>query len=162
MSSAKKLALQKRRLRAVELHERGWRSCDIALALHVSKAAVSQWLLAHKNSPHGVMATNQTGAPKKLSALHSTMLIVLLQGKPSEFGLEAETWSRKLAMITIQRLFGVTYTLQHIGRLIVSTQQPSTKQITMIENVEDFTLQRSIHEIKQLIRKNLDARKITN
>lgn len=127
--------LERRRLRAAQLHERGWRVKDIAHALQVSSAAVSQWLAAyHERGTDGLIATPKTGAPSRLTKRDMTLLRALLKDKPSDHGIEAEVWDRSLLQLAIKRLFGVTFSLQHVGRLrkqLETNDQPLPKVVSV-------------------------------
>lgn len=127
---------QRRRLRAVHLHGRGWRVTDIAHALHVSTAAVSQWLRAYReNGIDGLSSTPKTGAPARLTPRHQQLLRALVRDVPSAHGLDAESWDRNLLQGAIERLFGVRYSLQHVGRLLkllLANSEPLPK-VTKLE-----------------------------
>lgn len=111
--------LQRRRVRAARLFERGWRVTDIANALQVSPAAVSQWIRAYRvNGIDGLQSTPKTGAPTRLTHRHQMLLRALVQDSPRDHGLSAEHWDRPLLQQMIKKLFGVSYSLQHIGRLL--------------------------------------------
>lgn len=115
--------LQRRRQRAVKLYERGWRVVDIANALQVSPAAVSQWLKAFRESGYeGLAARPKTGSPSRLSTRHMAMISAFLCDAPGDHGIMAVQWDRKLMQATIKRVFGVSYSLQHVGRLMKRAQ----------------------------------------
>ena len=115
--------LLRRRQRAVKLYERGWRVVDIAHALQVSPAAVSQWLKAFRdNGYEGLAARPKTGSPPRLTTLHMAMISAFLRDAPCDHGIAADRWDRKLMQATIKRVFGVSYSLQHVGRLMKRAQ----------------------------------------
>lgn len=135
-STVKADILQRRRIRAAQLYERGWRVTDIAHALQVSPAAVSQWIRTYRaNGVEGLHATPKTGAPRRLSQRHQLLLKALVQDSPRDHGLDAEHWDRPLLRNMVKRLFGITYSLQHIGRLLqklLADNQPLPR-ITRLE-----------------------------
>lgn len=111
--------LERRRLRAWELHISGWRSVDIAAALDVSAAAVSQWITAAKvKGADGLLARPKTGAPRTLTDRHLLMLRALLGSTPRNHNIESDVWTRQLVATMIERLFGPRFSLQHVGRLM--------------------------------------------
>ena len=128
--------LQRRRLRAVQLSERGWRVTDIANALQVSPAAVSQWLRTYRtHGVEGLHSTPKTGAPMRLTQRHQLLLRALVLDSPIDHGLDAEHWDRALLQQMVKRLFGVSYSLQHIGRLLkrlLADKQPLPR-VTRLE-----------------------------
>lgn len=118
--------LEKRRLRAVQLSEKGWSVTRIAKALNVSVPAVSIWLSTQRKSGiEGLRSKPRTGAHRRLSDRHGLMLEVLLKSKPKANNIDAPQWDRSLVQSVIERLFGTTYSLQHCGRLLRSAQASS-------------------------------------
>ncbi|MBU3741458.1 MAG: hypothetical protein FGM24_04140 [Candidatus Kapabacteria bacterium] len=115
--------MERRRLRAWQLHERGWKGCDIAKVLGVTQAAVSMWLTSARNGGTAALeAKPRTGAPSRLSARHRLMLAALLRDAPSAYGIASDTWTIADVRQMIERVFGVRYTPQHVGRLMRGAQ----------------------------------------
>src|SRR5436305_1169460 len=57
-----------RRLRVLQLKQRGWRQRDIAAALGASEVSVSRWLSrARKGGPEALLSRPAPGHPPKLS-----------------------------------------------------------------------------------------------
>lgn len=111
--------LERRRLRAWELYNRGWKAVDIAAALDVSTAAVSQWLrCAREKGADGLRSRPKSGAPRALTDRHLLMLRVLLNSSPQDHRIESSEWTRPLVAEYIERLFGRRFSLQHVGRLM--------------------------------------------
>lgn len=110
---------ERRRLRAWELHNSGWRSVDIAAALDVSAAAVSQWIKSAKlKGAEGLLSRPKTGAPRSLSDRHLLMLRALVSSSPRDHRIDSDAWTRQLVASMIERLFGPRFSLQHVGRLM--------------------------------------------
>ena len=107
-----------RRWQAWQLKRQGWSQRQIAEALGVSEAAVSQWLkraraggleaLRHRPSP---------GAPRRLSAEQLAQLPALLQRGAEAYGFRGQAWTRARIAALIQLEFGVSYHPRHVGRL---------------------------------------------
>lgn len=134
--SVQRALMEQRRLRAAQLHRKGWRNCDIAQAFNVSSAAVSQWISTLvRDGDEGLKARPRPGAPRRLSARHTLMLQVLLRQKPSAHDIKAAKWDRILFQKVIKRLFGVTYSLQHCGRLLKAAKT-STAPIRRVVQIE--------------------------
>lgn len=134
--SIKRALLERRRLRAVQLSQKGWRVTDIAQALNVSVPAVSQWLTIYRREGEdGLKARKRTGAPRRLSPRHSLMLQALLKRRPRENDIDADAWDRVLVQWVIKRLFGVTYSHQHCGRLLKAALDSKTTvpRVTRLE-----------------------------
>ena len=60
--------------RALELKEQGWKQCEIAEALGVSKAAVSQWMVKMDKSDTAWRAKPPGHRPPKLTAKELRLL----------------------------------------------------------------------------------------
>lgn len=108
-----------RRLRAWELRDKGWKQNAIAEALGVSKGAVSQWLKVAQAGGVEALRTRKGGGPKRrLSEKQVGELPALLTRGAEHFGFRGQVWTRARVRAVIQRLFGVTYSLTHVGRLL--------------------------------------------
>jgi transposase len=133
---------ERRRLRAIQLLERGWTPTRIATALGVSRPAVYQWLQKHRSGGDDALkAQPRSGAPRRLTERHQQMLVVLLHAPPRENGLEFDVWDRRLVQSVIRRLFGVEYSLPHAGRILKSVQR------------EHQLLNSSVDELRNLLTK---------
>jgi transposase len=147
--------LERRRLRAWHLYQRGWRACDIATALGVSRPAVSQWLKAGKrDGEDGLASRRATGAPARLSARHRMMLTAMLRDTPSTYGLRDQRWTSTNVGVMIQRLFGVEYTPQHVARLMRAAKDSKELLPRMLRlELRDLVRDRTINELRTRITK---------
>src|SRR5919109_3707337 len=117
-----------RRHQAWHLKQQGWSQRQIAEALGVSEAAVSQWMqrarlgglpaLRHRPSP---------GAPRRLSADQLAQVPTLLRRGPAAYGFRGEIWTRKRVAEVIRLEFGVVYHPTHVGRLLKVLRWSSQK-----------------------------------
>src|ERR687889_1150962 len=118
-----------RRLRALELKERGWKQTQIADALGVSEGAVSQWMKRAREE--GVQALRHKpppGAPSRLSEDQRAKLPELLARGAQAHGFKGEVWTCERVAVVIRREFGVSYHPAHVSRvgrmLGLSLQKP--------------------------------------
>lgn len=108
-----------RRYRAAALHEQGWKQCDIAAALGVTRGAVSQWLkTAHEAGPTALAAQARSGAPRRLSKQDLWLLPDLLSHGAEAYGFSGELWTCRRVRRVIEQEFGVTYDRRHVARLL--------------------------------------------
>lgn len=108
-----------RRLRAWELHHRGWSNVEIAEALGVSPAAVCQWLTAATaQGEAGLRARSRQGQGRRLSDEQLQRLPSLLQQGAEAHGFLGAVWTCRRIGQLIQREFGVVYHPGYVSRLM--------------------------------------------
>ena len=111
-----------RRLRAWQLKQKGWSQRQIAEALGVSEAAVSQWVKrVRAGGPEALRHRPPPGAPRRLTAEQLTWLPALLQRGAEAYGFQGQVWTCGRIAAVIQLEFGVTYHPAHVGRLLKAT-----------------------------------------
>jgi transposase len=118
-----------RRTRAWELHQEGWSGKDIAIALAVSRGAVSGWLKRARAG--GVEALRRRPAPgprPKLTAEQRARLPGMLAKGAEAYGFIGDIWTTKRVATVIKRIFGLSYHPAHVSRLLrqegLSLQKP--------------------------------------
>jgi len=108
-----------RRLRAWELHQKGWKQCQIAEALGVTPGAVSQWLKrAREGGVEALLAHKAAGPTPRLTAEQRAHLLELLKGGAEAFGFRGDIWTCSRVAKVIRREFGVSYHPSHVGRIL--------------------------------------------
>ncbi len=109
-----------RRMRAWELHQRGWTQDKIARELGVSQGAVSQWIKRVRDGG-GVEALRRHPAPGRRTTLTNEQLgelpALLMRGARA-YGFENDQWTTKRIAKLIEQSFGVAYHPGHISRLL--------------------------------------------
>jgi transposase len=121
-----------RRLRALELKERGWKQSEIAEALGVTEGAVSQWMKrAREQGAKGLRDKPPPGAPSRLSDEQRARLPELLAQGAEAHGFRGEVWTCERVAVLIRREFGVSYHPAHVSRvgraLGLSLQKPQRR-----------------------------------
>jgi transposase len=108
-----------RRLHAVELKEQGWSHQEIAEALNVSKAAVSQWMQAwREQGREALRARPRPGAPRRLDTQESKRLPDCLSHGAEAYGFRGEVWTCARVAAVMKEEFGVSYHKAHVSRLL--------------------------------------------
>jgi transposase len=118
-----------RRLRAWELHQKGWKQQEIAEALGVTQGAVSQWLKrAQDAGVAGLRHRPPPGAAPRLSSEQRGQLLELLARGAESFGFQGDVWTQPRVATLIRDRFGVSYDPSQVGRILKacgwSSQQP--------------------------------------
>lgn len=119
-----------RRRRAWELSQQSWKQKDIAVALGVSKGAVSQWL--KRGRTQGVEALRRHPAPgpqTKLSAEQLAQLPEVLARGAQAFGYRGQVWTTKRVAQVIKGVFGVSYHPAHCSRILRAIKHSVQKPV---------------------------------
>src|SRR3954469_11338933 len=112
-----------RRMRAWRLKQLGWKQRDIAVALDVSAAAVSQWLAkARDDGPAALPARPSPGPPPKLEPAQVRLIPDFLSHGAEAYGFRGEVWTCARVAKVIEEEFGVRYHKDHVGRLLRELQ----------------------------------------
>jgi transposase len=107
-----------RRKRAFELKQHGWKPWEIAEALGVSPAAVSQWLA--KVCAHGVeawRAKRRPTGPLKRTGDQWRLIPELLSHGAEAYGFRGKCWTCARVATVIGEEFGTWYHKAHVSRL---------------------------------------------
>lgn len=132
-----------RRLRAWELHQKGWKQRDIAEALGVTQGAVSQWRKRGRDG--GVESLRHQpppGAMPRLSSEQREQLLELLsQGAPA-LGFQGDVWTQPRVATLIRDRFGISYHPAHVGRILKACGWSSQKPIHRASQRNEATIQR--------------------
>lgn len=120
---------EQRRQRAFALTAQGWKQDQIAEALGVSQAAISQWLAADRG-PNGSQEQRR-GRPAKLAGEHLRLVPDLLSHGAEVWGFRGEVWTCARVAAVIKEEFGVLYSPSQVSRLLKALewtpQQPSER-----------------------------------
>jgi len=121
-----------RRLRALELKERGWKQTQIADALGITQGAVSQWMKrAREEGVEGLRHKPPPGATARLSEQERARLRELLARGAEAHGFRGEAWTCERVAEVIRREFEVSYHPAHVSRLVralgLSLQKPTRR-----------------------------------
>lgn len=106
---------EQRRQRAFALIAQGWRQGQIAEALGVSQAAVSQWLAADGGQDG---EQERRGRPARLAGEHLHLVPDLLSHGAEVWGFRGEVWTCARVAAVIKEEFGVLYSPSQVARLL--------------------------------------------
>jgi len=110
---------EKRRFHAVSLECKGWKQKDIAIALDVSKGAVSQWLKTFKKEGKGILQAHpHTGRPPGLADKEKQSIPDILSDGAESYGFHGDVWTCSRVRKVIELEFGISYHKSHVARLL--------------------------------------------
>lgn len=109
-----------RRLKAWELHERGWSQRRIAQELGVTQGAVSQWFkrVREGNSIDALRHQPASGRQSQLTEAQFAQIPLLLEQGAEAFGFRGNYWTIKRIASVLHQVFGVSYHPGHVSRLL--------------------------------------------
>jgi transposase len=98
-----------RRLRARELHPKGWKQKDSAEARDVTRGAVSQWGKRGQEAGPEALRGRRGGGPRpRLSEAQLTNLCEHLAQGAEHFSFRGDVWTQSRVAELIKRKCGVT------------------------------------------------------
>jgi transposase len=148
-----------RRLRAWELWKQGWKQKDIAIALGVSKGAVSQWLKRAKAQGKEALYRHPApGAQPKLSPEQLGQLPSLLNRGAEAFGFRGQVWTAQRVAEVIKRQYGVSYHPGHCSRLLERLKYSVQKPVQRASQRDEAAIQRWKDERWPALKKKLKRR----
>lgn len=113
--------LEKRRLDAIALFETGMPQADVARKLRVHDRTVRRWIASfRREGRNGVAARPVPGRPTKLTAKQQDELAKLLDKGAVANGYSTELWTCPRVARVVEKRFGISYHVDHVGRLLRS------------------------------------------
>ena len=134
---------EERRLRAIELYNKGWQQKLIAEALGVTKGAISQWIKKFKDVPQeqrteAVRIKKSTGRKPAIAADDRPKLVVLIEQGAEKLGFVGDVWTAPRVQAIARRELGINVGLTTIKKFLhaegYSVQKPEVKATQ--QNVE--------------------------
>jgi Transposase and inactivated derivatives len=110
--------LERRRLRAVQLLQQGEKIAVIVRILGLHKSTLYRWKEAFDQGGSAALAARSTTRPPGLANEQLAQLAGELQKGAAAHGWVNDLWTGERVRAVIQRLFGVTYTADHVRRLL--------------------------------------------
>jgi transposase len=112
-----------RRKRALELKQRGWKQREIAAALGVSAAAVSQWVAETRvRGSEAWRAKPRPTGPMRLTPDQLHLVPELLAHGAEAYGFRGELWTCARVATVMGEAFGVSYHKAPVSRLLKALQ----------------------------------------
>jgi len=108
-------ALEKRRMQAARLLEKGYTEAEVARRVGVHRQSVNRWArqLA-ENGRDALKKAGRAGRKSRLSEEQLRRVEVVLKSGPEQFGYDTGLWTAARVGHVIEREFGIRYTKGHI------------------------------------------------
>lgn len=107
-----------RRFRALELADQNWVHRDIAAALGVSEAAVSQWLAHARRDGCESLLAHPHGRLPKLTPEQQRLLPDFLWHGAEAYGFRGDVWTCARIAKVLRWEFGVSFHKDHVSRML--------------------------------------------
>lgn len=113
------VAFEDRRFQALGLYRKGVSQADIARQLHVSRAAVCQWLKRAKTRGKPALRRKpRPGRPPKLTVVQRRQLVKLLARGAEQAGYATQLWTAERIQRLVLEQFGSRYHVNHVPKLL--------------------------------------------
>jgi transposase len=111
--------LQRRRLRAARLFDRGWRKSEVARHVGVSAQSVGRWYAAWQaGGADGLKKAGRAGRKPRLGADQMEQIEHALRQGPQALGYDTPLWTAARVADLIERQTRVRYHPDHVYRLL--------------------------------------------
>jgi transposase len=112
-------ALERRRLEAVKLLDKGLNQSEVARRLKVSHQTVSRWRKMVENGGAEALAkAGRAGRKPELTADQNVRLVELLKQGPERLGYRTQLWTTARVADLIKREFKVSYHPGHVWKVL--------------------------------------------
>lgn len=139
--------LERRRVRALVLLKEGLLPVEVARRVGVDRRSVRRWKrAARRRGEAGVRAKPAPGRPPKLGPEHKRRLEALLLEGAQAAGFHTDLWTCPRVAELIERRFGVSYHVDHIGRLLHDLDWSPQKPARRALERDKPAIRRWVHE----------------
>lgn len=126
-------ALQRRRLRAIRLLNKGVSQAEVARQIGVSRQSVSRWAHTWHNDGDAALKAKALGRPAGLDEGQRRELVKALKRGAVLAGYPTELWTLPRVRDVIAQRFGRRYNEAHVSRLLkglgFSCQRPTGRAV---------------------------------
>ena len=123
------------RRRCAQLKEQGWKQTTIAQALGLTEGWVSRTLKKYRQEGQAALTWRKPSGPTcRLTDQQLTLLVEELNKGAEQHGFPGHIWTRPRVNELIKKLFGVSYDVAQVGRLLKKLEwtrqkpQPKARQ----------------------------------
>lgn len=146
--------LERRRLRAVSLLREGYAPVEVARRVGVDRRSVRRWRASFERAGKaGVAARPAPGRPPKLTLAEKQRLERWLLRGARACGFPTDLWTCPRVAAWIRRRFGVSYHVDHIGRLLRGLGWSPQKPERRARERDEAAIQRWVKEAWPRVKK---------
>ena len=150
--------LERRRLRAISLLKEGHQPVEVARTLGVDRRSVRRWKAAYRQEGRRALkAIPAPGRPLKLSIEQRKELEKDLLRGAQEAGFSTDLWTCARVAKLIKMHFGITYHVDHVGRVLRSLGWSPQKPERRAKERDQEKIQRWIKQDWPRIKKKQSA-----
>jgi transposase len=114
-------ALEKRRMQAVRLLDKGLNQSEVARRIKVARQTVARWVAQRRLSGDSALKmAGRAGRRPRLNPADRQRLIESLRQGPESIGYETPLWTCARVGHLIEREFGIRYHEGHVWKILVS------------------------------------------
>lgn len=127
-------AMEKRRLRAARLFDKGCTSAEVARRLEVARQVAHRWKQAWEAGGNAALVSKGKAGPKpRIGAQARQQISEALIAGPASQGYKTQLWTLPRVQALIEQLTGVRYHEGHVWRVLgslgFSCQRPERRAI---------------------------------
>jgi transposase len=112
--------LEKRRIKAAVLFERGGSAPEVGRLLGVSRQVAHRWKVAWRTAGEaGLASKGKAGRKPKLNGLQTSRILDALMAGPASLGHGSPVWTLRKIAVLIHKMTGVKYHLGHVWWFLV-------------------------------------------
>lgn len=150
--------LERRRLRAIALLKEGYQPVEVARTLGVDRRSVRRWKAAYRQQgQRALKAVPAPGRPPKLSMEQGKTLEKDLLRGAEKAGFSTDLWTCPRVAELIKKRFGITYHVDHVGRVLRSLGWSPQKPARRAKERDQEQIQRWIKQDWSRIKKKRSA-----
>jgi transposase len=126
--------MEKRRLRAAAMFEKGSYPAEVAKSLKVSRESAGRWHEAWKTDGRKALASKgSAGRKPRLTSVQRTQLVEALLEGPAAHGYSTNLWTLPRVALLIEKRTGIRYHSGHVWHLLralgLSCQRPTRRAL---------------------------------
>ncbi len=146
--------LEQRRRKAIALLREGCWPQEVVRRLGVSLRSLQRWRKAvEENGPKALVAVPHPGRASFLSDEQKEDLLERLVEGPQSQGFDTDLWTCPRVKVLIERLYGVSYHVDHVSRLLhhlgFTPQKPARRAVERDEEAIENWVQKDWPRLKK-------------